>query len=302
MQTDLTKKKDLSCTALPFLLVALLGAFALPLALLFPYALSRDLYSHIVLIPFISGYLIWQERERILAAPITTSRVSASILAGAGLLAMVLHTFLLRDGYDISLNDALSLAMFALVSGIIALVLICRGWQAFRIAMFPILFLYFIVPFPELVESGLERFFQVTSAYCYAGLLTLTRTPFIQDGMVFQLPGLTVQVATECSGIRSSLVLCITGLLGAHMFLKAPWRKAIVSLLFIPIGILRNAVRILTVTLGSIYIDPSIMEGPVHRRGGPPFFVLSLIPLMLILWLMRRREMKVMQSHEANQQ
>ena len=47
----------------------------------------------------------------------------------------------------------------------------------------------------------------------------------MRHGTVFELPGIVLQVAQECSGIRSSWVLLITSLLASHLFLKNPVAK-----------------------------------------------------------------------------
>src|SRR5204863_103315 len=83
------------------------------------------------------------------------------------------------------------------------------------------------------------------SAYFF----NLTGTPVLRHGVVFQLPGITIEVAQECSGIRSSWVLFITSLVASHMFLKSPWRRAILVAFVIPLGVIRNGFRILVIGL-----------------------------------------------------
>ena len=108
--------------------------------------------------------------------------------------------------------------------------------------------------------------------------------------MDFQLPGITITVAKECSGIRSSLVLVITSLLAANMFLRTNWRRALLVAAVIPLGLLRNGFRILVISLLCVHIGPHMINSIIHRRGGPFFFGLSLIPLFAMLWLFRRKE------------
>ena len=33
-----------------------------------------------------------------------------------------------------------------------------------------------------------------------------------------------------------------------------------------------------------------MIDSPIHHRGGPLFFALSLVPLFLLLWWLRRQE------------
>src|SRR5207245_2243041 len=85
-------------------------------------------------------------------------------------------------------------------------------------------------------------------------------------------------------------VLLITSILAANMFLRTTWRRALFVGAVIPLGLLRNGFRILVVALLCVHIGPHMIDSPIHRRGGPLFFALSLVPLFLMLWLFRRSE------------
>ena len=112
----------------------------------------------------------------------------------------------------------------------------------------------------------------------------------LRDGTVFQLPGIVIRVAQECSGIRSSWVLFVTSILASHLFLKSPWRRALLVAFVIPLGILRNGFRIVVIGLLCVHVGPEMIHSIIHRRGGPFFFALSLIPLFLVLWWLRRTD------------
>lgn len=271
-------------------LVCLAVIYALPLSSLFRYAASRDLYSHIFLVPFITLYLVYVKRSSLHAMDVGSSRAEAGVMAASGGIALSIYVWMLLAGYELNTNDTLSLTIFSFVAFLLGGFFFFLGRNIFRVIVFPLLFLLFLVPMPTLIEEASEAVLQVGSAHCYAGLLTMSRTPYFRDGMLFKMPGLSLEVASQCSGIRSSLVLLITGVLAGHMFLRTGWRKLIMALVFFPIGLLRNGARILTITLFTMHIDPEIINGPVHHRGGPPFFVLSLVPLFAILALLRKTE------------
>jgi exosortase/archaeosortase family protein len=112
--------------------------------------------------------------------------------------------------------------------------------------------------------------------------------PFLRAGQIFQLPNITLEVAQECSGIRSSLVLFITSILAANLFLNTTWRRLALVAIVIPLGILRNGFRILVIGLLCVHVGPQMIHSVIHRRGGPLFFVLSLVPLLLFLWLLHK--------------
>jgi exosortase len=125
------------------------------------------------------------------------------------------------------------------------------------------------------------------SAEASAILLKLSGTPFYREGPVFQLPGIAIQVAEECSGIHSTLVLFITSLLAGNLFLRSSWSRAVLAAAVLPVGILRNGLRICTIALLSVHLGPEMIDSPIHRRGGPVFFVLSLFLLGILVALLR---------------
>ena len=114
----------------------------------------------------------------------------------------------------------------------------------------------------------------------------------LRDDLYFSLPGLTIEVARECSGIRSTLVLFITSLVAGYLLLRRPGNRAILAVSIIPLAILRNGLRIFTLAWLSVEVNPTIIDSALHRRGGPIFFVLSLIPFFLLLLFLRRHERK----------
>jgi exosortase C (VPDSG-CTERM-specific) len=159
-------------------------------------------------------------------------------------------------------------------------------------AAFPISFLVFMIPLPDAAVYWLERASVLASADASALLFKVTGTPLLRDGQVFALPGIVLQVAQECSGIRSSWVLFITSLLASHLFLESPWRRLILVAFVIPLGIVRNGFRILVIGLLCVHIGPHMIDSIIHRRGGPLFFLLSLVPLFSLLWWLRRQEQR----------
>ena len=159
-----------------------------------------------------------------------------------------------------------------------------------KAAAFPFGFLLFMTPLPAPVVEWLENASQLASADCASFFLHLTGIPVLRDGTIFQLPGIVIEVAQECSGIRSSWVLFIASVLASYLFLRRTPHRLILVLAAIPLGVLRNGFRITVIGLLCVYFGPQMIHHPIHRRGGPIFFVLSLIPLITILWLLRRNE------------
>ena len=271
--------------------VLLLTGFAPTLMRLAAHALGSELHSHIVLIPFISAYLIHIRREE-LPANRSSSFGWAFAAIACGIVTLAVAT---RPGIPIqplSYNDHLAVMTLAFLCFLVAAgFLLCgRRWMA--AAAFPVAFLFFMIPMPEAMEAALETASKLGSAEVTHLLFELFRTPYVRDGLVFQLPGITIEVAQECSGIRSSWVLLITSLLASNLFLRTNWRRTVLVLFIIPLGLVRNGFRILVIALLCVEIGPEMIHSVVHRRGGPIFFALSLLPLFGLLWWLRAGELK----------
>jgi exosortase/archaeosortase family protein len=76
----------------------------------------------------------------------------------------------------------------------------------------------------------------------------------------------------------------------SHLFLTSPWRRIVLVAFVIPLGIVRNAIRILTIGLLCVHVGPHMIDSAVHKHGGPFFFALSLVPLFLLMWWLWRQE------------
>lgn len=257
-----------------------------PLVRLAFHAAHSDLHSHILLVPAISAYLLFL-RLGSPAKPFNTSILGAALLGSMGVAALASRSHWLAA---LSFNDGLALAALAFVCLIAAGGFLFLGSHWMKTAAFPLAFLLFMVPLPDAAVDWLEKASMLASADAAAMYFRLTGTTVFREGQIFELPGIVLRVAQECSGIRSSWVLFITSLLASHVFLRTPWRRAVLVAFVIPLGILRNGFRILVIGLLCIHVGPHMIHSPIHHQGGPLFFALSLIPLSLLLWWLRRQE------------
>src|ERR1019366_1721887 len=91
-------------------------------------------------------------------------------------------------------------------------------------------------------------------------------------------------------GIRSSLMLFIMSLLTGYLFLRKPWNRTMLALAVIPLALLRNGFRIFVIGQLCVRIGPDMINSPIHRHGGPLFFILALLPLFLLLLFLRKSE------------
>ena len=274
--------------------IVLLAAFARPLFGLVNYAAGSELYSYILLIPFVSAYLLYLRRDQLPKTLVTDLPLAVvSLSVGLGVLVLIHWLDFVRQ--PPSDNDRLALLTLSFLCFLAAggFFFFGRGWM--RSAAFPLAYLIFMVPMPDAMADALETASKYASAEVANFLFHLSGTPFLRAGLIFQLPNITIEVAQECSGIRSSWVLLMTSILAANLFLKARWRRFALVAFVIPLAILRNGFRILVIGLLCVNIGPQMIHSLIHRRGGPLFFMLSLIPFFLVLWWLRKGDARTRQ-------
>jgi exosortase/archaeosortase family protein len=64
----------------------------------------------------------------------------------------------------------------------------------------------------------------------------------------------------------------------------------VMVLAILPLAVLKNGIRIVTLTLLAIHVDPGFLSGQLHHEGGIVFFLLSLAMLAPLLFILRRYE------------
>jgi exosortase C (VPDSG-CTERM-specific) len=269
--------------------VVLIAVFCRPLLALLEFAPHKELYSHILLIPFISGYLIWTKRREAVPAS-RPNRALAVLPLLAGVAVLGFYRFGLGRGWTFEVADYLAVMTLAFLCFLLSGAFIFVQRNYLKSITFPIAFLIFCVPFPTFLQDGLETFFQRGSAHVAYAMFTMVRMPVLKTGTAFLLPGFPMEVAPECSGIHSSLVLFITSLVAAYLFLETPVRRWLFVLSIIPLALLRNGFRVFTLGELGVRFFPNILSSWFHHHGGPLFFLLSLVPLFLLLVYLMKGE------------
>ena len=154
----------------------------------------------------------------------------------------------------------------------------------------------FVLPFPVFVPvpvcSWRLPFLQAGSSDMVELFFRMAGVPYLRQGFVFELPGVAIRVAEECSGIRSSLALLITTVLASHFFLRTNWKRMLLCAVVVPIVIFKNGLRIATLSVLAIYVNPGFLYGRLHHQGGVVFFLIALLPMALVLLLLQKSENK----------
>ena len=282
-------KEHLNTRNIVFLLFAALALIMAYTPIKALYSSNKsEYYSHIALIPLVSIYLVYINRKEIFA------KVSYLFVVGIPVLLLGIALFLggFLWGAPLDQNNYASLIAFSIFIFINGAFILLYGMQAYRTALFPLIFLIFTVPIPTALMDNIIHFLQVGSTEFVNLLLLASGVPFVRDGFVFQLPNISVEVAKECSGIRSGMAIFIVAILAGYMFLKSYWKIIFLIVCAVLIAMLKNGIRILTLSLLGNYVDPRILESSLHREGGIPFFIVALLLLAPILFFLRRSEKK----------
>lgn len=247
---------------------------------------NSEYYTYIPFIPFISAYLMYLDRQAIFSQR-ESSSVPGLLIAGTGIVLLLAgrHREILFHH-----NDYLALMTFSMLLVWIGGFAFSYGVRSARTAVFPLSFLLFAVPIPNALLDGAIVALQTGSAEISYRLLQATGMPIARDGFVFHLPTLDIEVAKQCSGIRSSLSLVITGVLAAYFFLRTGWTRTLLMLSLVPIAILKNGIRIAVLSLLGVYWDERILASDLHRKGGFIFFILALVLAGAVMVMLRKAE------------
>jgi exosortase len=152
------------------------------------------------------------------------------------------------------------------------------------------MFLFLFIPLPEPVLNRVVYFLQKGSAEISALFFGLTPLPVLREGFVFHLPRFSIEVARECSGIRSSIALLVLAILVGHFFLRTWWKQVVFLLAGIVVMIVKNGIRIVTLTVLATYVDPGFLYGNLHREGGVVFFMIGLLLMAPVFWILQTGE------------
>jgi exosortase len=265
-----------------------------PLLDTFALALRRDEYTHILLIIPISVALIYTEW------PSPQARSKPNDFVGPVLL--IAAVFVALAGRFTPASDTqMTWGMLALVTWWLGSFIVCFGLPTFRLLLFPLCFLFCLVPMPPGTLNAIVALWQHGSAISASWLFSALGVPVTQNGIMLTIPGLSLEVAQECSSLRSSLMLVVTSMVLAHLFLRSFWRQAVVVLAALPLSIAKNGVRIFTIAMLGTRVDPGFLHGNLHQHGGILFFLLALFAVLLLLWLLNWNENRWSESHTGPQ-
>ena len=251
-------------------------------------ALRQDAYTHILLILPISITLIVLEWKKQAWKPVPSIRAGSLVLV----VAVLIGVGGLRWGRaDIFTGDVrLAIEMLALVTWWIGSFVACFGGRVFRACVFPLFFLLWLIPMPEIALNHIVALLQIGTASLTRLMLATVGVPVVQDGTILTIPGLRLEIAQECSSIRSSMMLIVSSMVMSYVLLRSYWGRGVVILAALPLAIFKNGLRVFTLAVLGAYVNPEVLNSPLHHQGGVLFLAVSLLGIFALIWLMGKAE------------
>ena len=259
----------------PVLLLMLAASFAL-LYLPSYWTLSQTVWpsdeqGHGPIVLGVAAWLFWRQREALLAAPLRP-------LPGLGwpllLLALLFYAF--GRAQDILLFEVGS-QLFVLL----ALLLIFHGLAGLRAVWFPLFFLLFMVPLPEVLVTAVTTPLKSAVSAVASQLLYWLGYPVGRMGVILSVGPYQLLVADACAGLNSMFTLEALGLLYMNLMnYRSAARNVLLAVLLIPISFAANIVRVMILVLVTYHLGDAAGQGFVHDFAG---FVLFAVALLLML-------------------
>ncbi len=222
-------------------------------------------YSHGFLVPFLSAFIVWQQRDRL--------RQVARRPSWWGMVIVICSMGLLFLG---SLGAELFLARISMLGTLCGLIVYFWGWKLLRAMAFPIAFLLFAIPIPVLIYNEIVFPLQfIASRFATSTLELLNIFPIMREGNVLIMPNMRLEVVEACSGIRSLMSLLALAAGYGYLAERSVLVRWILFFSMIPLAIISNGTRVMITALMAHYIGPQAAEGFMHEFSGWVIFVVA---------------------------
>jgi exosortase len=229
-------------------------------------------YSHGFLIPFFSGYLIWLKRDQFGRLRKSPTFVGLWIVMGA--IALL---------YLGSMGAELFLTRVSLLIAIFGLVVYFEGRPTLRLLVFPLCFLFLMIPLPAIIYHPMVFPLQLLSSrFATATLEAIKVVPVLREGNLLILPHCTLEVVEACSGIRSLASLVALALGYAYLAERSIGVRAFLTIAMVPIAIVGNGVRVVLAALLAHYKGAQTVDGFLHPISSLIIFLVAVLSLLTL--------------------
>jgi exosortase len=225
-------------------------------------------YSHGILIPFVTLFLIWEKREALKKIPREPSIWGFRVF----FLGIVLYWI----SAQVHVYFTSGYAMLVISAGII---LYFYGQRTLRELLFPLLFLIFMIPLPLIVVAFICFKLKIIAAHLATLILNAVGLPAIQQSSIIKLSHSYVLVEDSCGGLRSLISLTALGSIFAYRLRLRLSKKILLFLSAIPIATISNTFRIVFLSaVGEIW-GTQYTQGFLHDLSGYLVFIFAFLML-----------------------
>ena len=235
------------------------------------WSAAESYYGHGFFIPLISLYVVWQRRELLKKAQVSTDMAGIVFIA-VGLLLHVLCAFL--KVYFIS-GVSFVMALYGLVR-------FCFGREMTKNLIFPLFFLLAMIPLPLVAIGNITVGLKLFAAQCAAFVLNRIGFTCVLDGSTIRMPNSFTVVGEPCSGLRSLISLLTLGLLFAYALNTTYLKKALILLSAVPMAIVSNVARIVLLSVANDLYGEKFATGFFHDLSGFVAFGIAFMGFLAI--------------------
>jgi len=224
-------------------------------------------YSYCFLIPPLFFYLVWIRRRA------TAKLVPSPNFWGLPVLGGLALIWILGN-----LGDVRVVQEFAIVAMLIALVWTLLGNDVVRALQFPLLFLFFAVPFGVSLIRPLQNF----TAWFVIHALNASNVPALLENHTLSLPSGTWTVAEACSGIRFLLSSVVLGAVFASLAYRSRKRQLAFMVASVIAPVVGNGLRAYSIVLLAYLTHNRLAAGVDHIVYGTFFSVFTELVLISV--------------------
>ncbi|MDO9315436.1 MAG: exosortase A [Burkholderiaceae bacterium] len=226
-----------------------------------------ETFAHCLLVVPIVLWLVWRQRDRL-----------ADLTPGPQpwLLVPMLATALIWLLSDLILVDVAS--QFALVAMLLMAVPLVLGLEVASAILFPLLFLFFAVPFGEFVVPTMMH---LTADFTVSAL-QISGVPVFREGQQFVIPSGNWSVIDECSGVRYLMASFMVGTLFAYLNYQSHGRRAAFMLFSLVMPVLANWLRAYMIVMLAHFSGNKLATGVDHIVYGWVFFGVIIFLMFLV--------------------
>ena len=265
------RKEDFLCYVPLFLIVILF----LPVFLaLYRFKWKTIDYTHAYFILPVSLWLAWRERNRLkelIKSPSTLGNI-------VGLLILLFGSALFIFGWR---NEYLMILSFSLIPILVGYIYFIFGLKVLRLLWFPLFYLFLMVPPPSGILDSITIPMRYGITVAVQVFLSFLGYPIVREGLLLILNGNEIYMGAPCSGFRSLITLLSLGLVYTYISSGNIKTKASLGISIIPMALLGNFLRVISVCLAINYFGVKIGE-IVHDVFGYVVFIILILGLICL--------------------